>query len=178
MRPRPALLSLWLCCVPALAHAQAFVAAASAGPTLNDRGYSAAASAGWSPWSRVDIALGIERTRLSSRTRTDGHGSQSHFRGGTVTVGAAEVRLALFPLDHVTPYVLGGLAVGRSRPTVNAAFPVPVENHVRAVFGGAGLRVPLGARLALFADARLMLVDEANELFALAPVRVGLTWRF
>lgn len=178
MRPRSVLLSLWLCVVPALAHAQAFVVSGSAGPTLNDRGTSAAASVGWSPWSRVVVAVGVERTHLASRVDDDGRGSRSAFRGGTVTLGSGEVRMALLPRNRLSPYVLGGLAAGVSRPTVNAMFPAPVENGVRAVFGGAGLHVPLGARFALFAEYRLLLVDEANELLALAPLRLGLSWRF
>ena len=32
--------------------------------------------------------------------------------------------------------------------------------------------------LGLFADVRMMLGDEANELLAVAPLRAGLSWRF
>jgi predicted methyltransferase MtxX (methanogen marker protein 4) len=74
--------------------------------------------------------------------------------------------------------VLAGYAAGVSRPNVNPMFPGRVTNDVRGVFGGAGIHVPLRPQLGLFADARLMLGEEANELLALAPVRVGVSWRF
>ena len=165
-------------CVPTLAHSQSLVVHGSAGPTFVDRGYSLNAGAGSAPWSRVTLSANLERTHLSSREDTDGRGGSSAFRGGTLTLGAAELRVALFARDRVTPYVLAGFAAGVSRPSVNRLFPGRVTNDVRAVFGGAGIQVPLRPRLNLFLDARLMLGEEANELLAVAPLRAGLSWWF
>ena len=74
--------------------------------------------------------------------------------------------------------MLAGYAAGVSRPNVTPTFPIRVTNDVRAVFGGAGVRVALRAPLAFFADARLMLGEEANELLAVAPLRAGVSWSF
>jgi hypothetical protein len=173
MRLLPAFVSFLVLWVPTLAHSQSVVVHGSAGATLVDRGYSLAGGAGWAPWSRVTLSLNLERTHLFSRVRSDGRGGTSGFRGGTLTLGAAELRVALFPRHRVTPYVLAGYAAGVSRPNVNPTFPERVTNDVRAVFGGAGVQVPLRPRISLFADARMMLGSEANELLAVAPVRAG-----
>ena len=178
MRVLPVFVSFLVLCVPTLAHSQSLVVHGSAGPTLIDRGYSLAGGAGWAPWSRVTLSVNLERTHLSSRVSGDGRGGSSTFRGGTLTLGAAELRVALFPRDRVTPYVLAGYAAGVSRPNVNRMFPVRVTNDVRAVFGGAGIQVPLRPQLSLFADARMMLGEEANELLAVVPLRAGLSWWF
>lgn len=177
MRSWPLLLSILMFGAPSPTLGQGVVVQGAAGPTLVDRGYSAAVGAGWAPWSRLLLSANLERTRLFSRVTGDGRGSSS-FRGGTVTLGTGELSLALFARNRVTPYVLAGIAAGVSRPTVNAAFPVPVRNDVRAVFGGAGIHVPLGPRVGLFADARMMLGDEGDELLAIAPLRLGVSWRF
>jgi hypothetical protein len=161
----------------AQAHAQSAMLHASGGPTLVDRGYSLAGGAAWLPLSRLSVGVSVERTHLFTRVRGDGR-STSAFRGGTLTVGTAELQLSLFPRARWTPYLLAGGAAGRSRPNVNATFPAAVTNDVRAVFAGGGIHVPLGANLAVFADARMMVGDEANELLAVAPLRAGLSWRF
>lgn len=171
-----ALLSLT---IPATATAQAFSVYGAAGPTLGDRGYSATLGFGFSPTPRVTIAASLDHSHLVTR-RTDFPGGSSLFRGGTATLGAGEVRVALFGPDRIGPYGLAGFAAGVSRPNVNDEFPVPVTNEVRAPFAGGGLRVPLGPRLLLTGDIRLMLVagTDADDLMALTPVRFGLTWRF
>lgn len=178
MRLLPVLASVLVMCVPTAAHGQSLVVHGSAGPTLVDRGSSLAVGAGWTPGSRVTVSVALERTHLSSRVVDDGRGGSSAFRGGTLTLGAAELRVALFGRDRVTPYAFAGYAAGVSRPTVNRAYPVRVINDVRAVFGGVAMQVPLRPRLSLFADARLMLGGEAGELLAVAPLRVGVAWRF
>ena len=178
MRVLPVFVSFLVLCVPTVAHSQSVVVQGSAGPTLVNGGYSLAVGAGWRPWSRVTLSVNVERTHLSSRERSDGRGGRAGFRGGTLTLGAAELSVALFARDRVTPYVLAGYAAGVSRPNVNRMFPVRVTNDVQAVFGGAGIHVPLRPQISLFADARLMLGEEANELLAVAPLRIGLSWRF
>lgn len=164
--------------VAAPARGQSVVVQGSAGPTLVDRGYSLAGGVGWSPWSRVTVSVSAERTHLVSTERSDDRSYTSRFRGGTLNLAAAELRVALFPPHRVTPYVLAGYAVGQSRPNVTAAFPDRITNNVRAVFAGGGVQVPVRQHLSLFADARLMLGDEASEVFAVWPLRAGASWRF
>jgi hypothetical protein len=162
----------------ASAKAQSLMVHASAGPTLIDDGYSLAAGVGFFPLSRVGVVVDVERTHLSSELTTDGRGGVTGFRGGTLTIAAAQLRVAPFGHEHIGPYGFAGFAAGVSRPNVNAMFPDAVTNSVRGVFFGGGISVPLGERLSLFGDARLMLGDEAGELLAVAPLRAGLAWRF
>ena len=44
----------------------------------------------------------------------------------------------------------------------------------------AGIQVPLRNHVTLLAETRMMLVvgKEADELFAVAPFRAGIAWRF
>lgn len=164
--------------VPASARAQSVEVHASAGPTLVDRGHSVAVGGGWSPRPRLTVTVDVERTVLASRVTRDGRGGESAFRGGTVVLGAAGARLALFPPGRVTPYLVAGVAAGRSRPTVNSRFPDAVSNEARALFAGAGVEAPLGPRLGVFADARMQLGGDGGDVLALAPLRAGLRWRF
>lgn len=160
------------------AQGQSVVVHGSAGPTLVDRGVSVAGGVGVSPWSRVTLSLNVDRTHLPMRVTTDGRGGRAATRGGTMTLGAAELLLALFPPHRVTPYVIAGYALGRSKPNVNPTFPDPVTNSVYALVGGGGVQVPLGRGLAVFADARMIFGGEATEVVAVAPLRAGLRWRF
>lgn len=173
-------MAVLLLTVSATARAQTFDVHGSAGPTVTDAGYSVAAGVGFSPTSRLTFLVDVERTHLSTRVQADPRGSITTFRGGTVTLGAAALRVSLFGSDRSGPYALAGLAAGVSRPHVTPTFPSRITNDVRAPFFGGGFQVPLTDRLNLFADGRLMLVvgTEADELFAVAPVRAGLTWRF
>ena len=139
-----------------------------------DHGYNLAAGVGWAPWSRITLSGTLERTHLSSRVSSDFRGGSTAFRGGTLTLGrGGTARLAVRREIASTPYVLGGYAAGVSQPTVNQTFTGRVTNDVRAVFGGAGIQVPLRPGLSLFADGRMMIGDEANELVAVAPLRIG-----
>lgn len=171
-----AILSLLL--VSSAASGQSLLLHGSAGPTLIDSGYSAAAGIGFSPASRLTVLLGAERTHLSSEVTSDGRGGGSAFRGGTFTLGAAELRVELLGRDRVSPYLLGGIAAGVSRPNVNETFPDPVTNHVRAFFFGGGIHVPLRGGISMFGDARMIVGAEAGESLAILPVRVGVAWRF
>jgi hypothetical protein len=147
---------------------------------MADPGHSLAAGVGFSPMSHVTFIIDVERTHLSSQIRTYDYGVTSAFRGGTVTLVAPALRLSLLGNDRIGPYGLVGLAVGVSRPNVTDLFPNRVSSEVRAPFAGGGIQVPLRNHLTLFADARLMLVvgKNADELFALAPFRAGVAWRF
>lgn len=167
--------------VPAAAGAQAMTSAvsvqAAAGPTIIDTGHNVSAAVGFSPTPRVTLLADVQRTQLSSRTTSNERGSSS-FRGGTMTAVSGELRVGLFPAPRLTPYLLAGLGGGVSRPTVNETFPDRVTNNVRFMFFGGGLHVPLGERLSLFGDARVLVGGEAGETLAMVPVRAGIAWRF
>jgi opacity protein-like surface antigen len=164
--------------VASAASGQSLLLHGSAGPTLIDSGFSAAGGIGFSPASRLTVLLGAERSHLSSRVTSDGRRGESSFRGGTFTAGTAELRIELLGRDRVSPYLLGGVAAGVSRPNVNQTFPDSVTNNVRAFFFGGGIHVPLRERISLFGDARMIVGDETGELLAILPVRVGLAVRF
>jgi hypothetical protein len=163
---------------PPFARGQSFEVYGSAGPTITDVGHSLAAGVGVSPTSRLTLFANVERTQLLSQIHQDA-GSVSHFRGGTYLLGGVELRFAPLGRGRVGPYAVAGFAAGVSRPNVNDVFPTPVTNRARAVFGGGGLLVPLGARLTAFVDARMLIGAEGSEgIVAVAPVRAGVTWRF
>jgi hypothetical protein len=164
---------------PAHASAQRFTAHASGGPTLTDSGYSAAAGLGVGVTSRLTVDVTVERTHLSSQVTRDARGVTSGFRGGTLTLGAAQLRASLFDRRRIGPYGVVGFAAGVSRPNVTEHFPTPVTNDVRVVFAGGGIHVPLTSRLSAFADARMMLGAEGIEgIVAVAPLHAGLAFRF
>ena len=168
------LLLVW----PGIAKAQSFELMASAGPTITDSGNSFAAGIGFSPTPRLTIAVNFERTHLSSQTSVD-RGVISSFRGGTLFLGTAELRFAPFGRGRFGPYGLAGLAGGVSRPNVNATFPNRVTNQVRALFVGGGVEVPLGTRMTVFVDARMMGGAEGLEgIVGVGSARAGVAWRF
>ena len=167
-----------LACCPRAARGQSFELYGSAGPTVTDTGFSLAAGVGVSPTSQFTLLANIERTHLSSQMRRDAN-SASYFRGGTYLLGSAELRFAPRGRDRVGPFAVAGFAAGVSRPNVNDVFSTPVTNRARAVFGGGGLLMPLGQRLTAFADVRMLIGEEGSEgIVAVAPVRVGVAWRF
>ena len=180
MRLIPGVVTVLLLMFPAIARGQTWMVHGAAGPTVTDSGYSLAAGAGFSPTSRLTILFNAERTHLSSRFRTYPEGFTSAFRGGTLTLVTGEMRFAILGRHRVGPYVLTGVAAGVSRPNVTPIFPTPVTNQVLASFFGAGIRVPLGDKVAVFADARMMLAfgTDSDELIAVVPIRGGIAWHF
>ena len=178
MRFIPGLVFLVVLATGSTASAQAFVLHGSAGPTLIDSGYSLAGGIGFSPTPHLTVLFDVDRTYLSSRLRSDGRGGVAGFRGGTLTLGSAQLRVTPFGRDRVGPYGLVGFAAGVARPNVNELFPDPVTNDVRAIVFGGGIHVPLKERVSLFADGRMMIGAEAGELLAVAPIRIGVAWRF
>ena len=170
---------LLLMVLPGAAQAQSFEVHASAGPTITDRGYSVAAGGGFSPTTRLTVAFNVERTHLSSRTTSDGHGGLSSFRGGTLLLGSGELQVVPLGHDRIGPYAVVGYAAGVSRPNVNEAFPNSVTNSAGALFFGGGLHAPVNERLSVFIDLRMMIGAEGPEgIIAVAPLRGGLSWRF
>jgi hypothetical protein len=173
----------WLLCLvflacPALAQAQSFTVEGAAGPTLIDSGHSLAAGFGVMPTSRVGLVFEVERTHLSSQVHSDGRGGSTAFRGGTLTLASAQVRVVPLGPERIGPYGLAGFAAGMSRPNVNDIFPTRLTNGVLATFFGGGIHLPLTAQMSVFADARMMVGAEAGELVAVAPLRGGLAWHF
>ncbi len=152
---------------------------AGGGALLNSGGgHTLSAAFGFSPVSRVDILVSVERNHLPFQRNRFGDGV-SLTRGGTLASVSGEVRASLFAPHRFTPYALAGIGGGVSRPTVNDAFPEPIENQLRVVYFGGGVRVPLRNGLSLFGDARAMLAVEADDgLAGMWPVRAGIAWRF
>ena len=148
-----------------------------AGPLLKSDGHTVSAAFGFSPISRVDLVVNVERDHLPFQRDTFSD-SLSITRGGTLTWVSGEVRASVFPPHRISPYGLAGIGDGRSRPTVNDAFPNPVENDLRVVYFGGGVRVPIRSGLSVFGDARAMLALEGDGLTGLWPVRAGVAWRF
>ena len=151
---------------------------AGAGPLLRSGGHNLSAAFGFSPLSRLDFLVSVERTQVPFQrdTFSDGY---SLTRGGTLTAVSGEVRVSLLPPLRVSPYGFAGIGGGVSRPTVNAEFPNPVKNALRVVYFGGGLRAPLGGGFSLFGDARVMMALEGDDgIMGIWPVRAGVAWRF
>ncbi len=155
-----------------------FTLQVGAGPLLNSGGHSVSAALSVSPISRVDLAVTVERNHLPFQRETFRDGF-SITRGGTLTSLSGEVRASVFPPHRVSPYGFAGIGGGVSRPTVNDSFPERVENDLRVVYFGGGVRVPIRHGLSLFGDARAMLALEGGDgILGVWPVRAGLAWRF
>jgi hypothetical protein len=149
-----------------------------AGPLLKSGGHNVSAGFGFSPISRLDFLVSVERHHLPF-TRDTFRDVYSITRGGTLTAVSGELRASVLPPHRISPYAFAGIGRGVSRPTVNDAFPIPVENDLRVVYFGGGVRVPLRGGLTVFGDARLMLALEGDDGFTgVWPVRAGLSWRF
>jgi hypothetical protein len=179
--------ALFLVITPQLAAAQTrdsgirldrFTFQAAAGPLLQGGGHTLSAGVGFSPISRIDLLVNVERNLLpfERETFTDGY---SITRGGELTAVTGEIRASLFPPHRASPFILAGVGGGTSRPTVNEFFPNEIEHGLRVVYFGAGVRLPLRGGLSIFGDARVMLAVEDNDgILGMWPVRAGLAWRF
>ena len=155
-----------------------FTLQVAGGPLLKSGGHTMSAGFGFSPISRIDLMVNVERDHLPFQRHTFTNG-YSFTRGGTLTTVSGEVRASLLPPHRVSPYGFAGMGTGTSRPTVNEAFPTPVENDLRTVYFGGGVRVPVRGALTIFGDARVMIGLEGNDgILGIWPVRAGLAWRF
>ena len=164
--------------IPNGASGQVWEVQGSAGPTLTDPGHSVAIGAGLSPTSHVTFQLTVERTHLTGGTRRDGD-LISSTRGGTLSLGTAELRVTPLGRDRLGPFVLGGVAAGVSAPNVTPTFPTRVTNDVRALVVGGGLLVPLRQDLSFVVEGRFVVgADGPEGIVAVAPLRVGVAWRF
>ena len=174
--------------VPMAASGQTFVLQGAGGFSVLDTAHNLSygfdpgphlgLGVGVSPWRRVSLVVEVERTHRASQLQTDARGNMFGFRGATATLAVPQVRVSLFDPDRVAPYGLVGFAAGVSRLNVTAEFPNRVTHDVRALVLGGGLQVPVRERISIFADGRLFIGSEANEIFALMPIRAGVAWRF
>jgi hypothetical protein len=148
------------------------------GPTLKGGGNVLSAAFGYSPASRLELLVNVERTHLPFELRRypDGYAVT---RGGTLTFASGELRVPLLPAARVSPFALAGLGGGVARPTVNAEFPNTVKNRLRVLYFGGGVRVTLPRGFSLWGDARAMLALEGDDsVLGVLPVRAGAAWRF
>ena len=163
---------------PAAPGLDRFSLQVGAGPLLQTGGHNLSAAFGFSPLSRLDLLVSVERTAVPFQRTTFSDG-YSLSRGGTLTAVSGEVRVSFFPPHRVSPYGFAGIGGGVSRPTVNREFPTEVENDLLVVYFGGGVRVPMRGGFSIFGDARAMMALEGNDgIMGLWPVRGGVAWRF
>ena len=153
-------------------HDPKFSVQFTAGPTMIDGGSSVAAGAGFAPIPQLTFVGSVQRDHLNFRD------SPFAFRGGTITTVSGEARYEPLPRLKVSPFVAAGMGWGQSEPNVEGPFTNPVTNRARTLFAGGGVRIPLNQQLSLIGEARIMLVEEANDVSGLAPLRFGVAWRF
>jgi Outer membrane protein beta-barrel domain len=180
---RTMMAGLLLSMFPAVAAAQATVFPntnngkvslhASAGPTLVDAGNTLSAGVSFTPTPRLTLSLTGSRDHLNYRNEP-----LSTLRGGTISTVAGEVRFNVAPGSRVSPYLLGGMGVGVSKPNVAGPFQTRVTNSAQTAFAGGGVEIPIANNLSVVADARYQLVAESDSLLAMVPVQFGLAWRF
>lgn len=152
---------------------------AAAGHTVLDPASTLSAALGYSPGSRVELLLNVERLHLPFQLTNYPDGGYSVSRGAKMTFVSGELRVALTPPKRVTPFVLVGAGGGISRPNVNAYFPNPVRNDLRVMYGGGGVRVPMRGGLSFVGDTRAMLGLEGYDSVMCAwSARAAVAWRF
>lgn len=149
------------------------------GTHLGAGGDSQSVSVGLS-FRRVDFLVSAERLHQPTEVSRYENG-YSVTRRGTAKFVSGEVRWTPVSFRRLSPYVLGGLGRGTSRPNVNEFFPTPVANDAVLAFAGGGLRVPVVGGLSVIADVRFVLQLEDSEdggVYVFGPIRAGLAWRF
>jgi hypothetical protein len=149
------------------------------GSHFKDGGDVESMSIGFALSRNVALAATIERSHIPTRLSTypDGY---SVTRNGTLASISGEFRLTIPVGDRWTPYGVVGRGVGESVLNVNEFFPNPVTRTADLMYAGGGVRYSLGPAVALFSDAKLILVigREADDLSARLPVRAGVSFRF
>lgn len=172
--------ALLLSIVPGAASAQTstgndpkFSVQFTAGPTMIDGGHSVAGGFGFAPIPQLTFIATAQRDHLDFRQTPS-----SVFRGGTITTVSGEARYEPLPRLRVSPFVTAGMGWGQSEPNVEGPFTNPITSNARTVFAGGGLRIPINRQVSLIGEARIMLVEENNDVSGIAPLRVGLAWRF
>lgn len=134
---------------------------------------------GFSPNRSLTVLVSAERTHIQDRVALYEYGYSAE-RGGTEQFVTGGVRYAFLTRRRVSPYVLGGIGRGISRPNVNEFFPDRKERNIHVLYYGGGVRIPVGPRFDAFVDARfIMSAEAATDYFGVRmPVRAGIAWRF
>ncbi len=138
-----------------------------------DAGNSLSAGVGFTPTPRLTLTASVQRDHLNYRSD-----EFFSFRGGTVTTVAGDVRFNVAPGQRVSPYILGGMGWGISRPNTAGQFTSRVTNRAQTAFVGAGLEVAVAPRISIVGDARFVLVAERTDIGGMIPVRLGVAYRF
>lgn len=149
------------------------------GSHLEDGGDVQSISIGFAVTRFVALAVTGERSHIPTKLSTSPNG-YSVTRNGRLTSISGEFRLTIPVGNRWTPYGLVGGGVGESVLNVNEFFPGPITRTADLVYAGGGVRYLLGPAIALFSDAKLILVigREADDLSARLPVRAGVAFRF
>ena len=126
------------------------------------------------------IVVNAERSHVPTDVTFYGDGGYAATRGATTRFVSAEFRYVPVTYKRISPYVLGLIGRGVSRPNVNELFPGRVEHAVTLVGPGFGARVHLTDHLSTFADLRLMIqsYEGVPDAGGFGPLRAGLAWRF
>jgi hypothetical protein len=151
----------------------------AAGPQVYYRGSMQSVAFGFAPTRSLTVLVSAERSYVQDTIDRfeDGYGFE---RGGTEQFVSGEVRYAFLTRKRVSPYVIGGMGRGISRPNVNEFFPDENDRGIHVLYYGGGVRFPVRPRLDAFIDMRLIMAVEArSDYFAVRmPVRAGIAWRF
>jgi hypothetical protein len=151
----------------------------AAGVQIYYRGSMQSVAFGFAPTRSLTVLVSAERSYVEDTIDRfeDGYGFE---RGGTEQFVSGQVRYAFFTRKRVSPYVIGGMGRGISRPNVNEFFPHENDRSIHVLYYGGGVRIPVRPRLDAFVDLRLMMAVEArSDYFGVRmPVRAGLSWRF
>jgi hypothetical protein len=149
------------------------------GSHIGDGGNAQSVSLGVLFHGRFGVVVNVERSYVPTDV-TFFEGGYSATRGATTRFISGEFRYVPVTYKRISPYVIAGLGVGRSRPNVNAFFPERVTHTVMLQFPGFGAGVQVTERLSAFADCRFMFESRPGEPDAggFGPIRGGLAWRF
>lgn len=149
------------------------------GSHVRDGGDVQSVSAGFAVSRFVTLAATVERSHIPTRLRTHPDG-YSVTRNGRLASISGEFRLTIPVGERWIPYGVVGRGVGESVLNVNEHFPDPITRTADLVYAGGGVRYALAPAVALFTDAKLILVigRAADDLSARLPLRAGVSLRF
>ena len=151
----------------------------AAGLLTGYRGSMQSVAFGFAPTRNITLLVSGEQSYIPTKVDRYENGYSAE-RGGTERFVSAELRYAFLPDKRVSPYVLGGIGRGLSRPNVNELFPDAHERGIQVAYYGGGVRIPVGSRLDAFVDTRFLMASgaEADYLGIYFPIRAGVAWRF
>ena len=136
-----------------------------------DGGDTQSIGLGLSFTEHFDIVVNAERSHVPTDITFYGDGGYAATRGATTRFVSAEFRYVPVTYKRISPYVLGLIGRGVSRPNVNEFFPDRVE-HMLVMHRPDHLRT--------FAALRIMLQSSEGvpDAGGFGPLRAGLAWRF